>query len=127
MGGKLDSILEDTTEIILEIANFSAMGVRRTAQRFDIRTEASSRFEKSVDPQRVDGAIAVALNMFKEYFPGSEVTGFVDSYPMPLKNSEVDVPLSFLSRRLGKELTAEEVTRILGNLGFKQRGTGCFT
>ena len=119
MGGKLDSILEDTTEIILEIANFSAMGVRRTAQRFDIRTEASSRFEKSVDPQRVDGAIAVALNMFKEYFPGSEVTGFVDSYPMPLKNSEVDVPLSFLSRRLGKELTAEEVTRILGNLGFK--------
>ena len=42
MGGKLDSILEDTTEIILEIANFSAMGVRRTAQRFDIRTEASS-------------------------------------------------------------------------------------
>ena len=69
MGGKLDSILEDTTEIILEIANFSAMGVRRTAQRFDIRTEASSRFEKSVDPQRVDGAIAVALNMFKNTSP----------------------------------------------------------
>jgi phenylalanyl-tRNA synthetase beta chain len=119
MGGKLDSILEDTTEIILEIANFTAMGVRRTAQRFDIRTEASSRFEKSVEPQRVDGAISVALNMFKEYFPDSEIAGFVDSYPLPLKNSEVEVPLSFLSRRLGKELTAEEVIRILDNLGFK--------
>ena len=119
MGGKLDSILEDTTEIILELANFTAMGVRRTAQRFDIRTEASSRFEKSVEPQRVDGAIAVAVNMFKEYFPKSEIVGFVDSYPLPLKNSEVDVPLSFLSRRLGKELTAEEVIMILDNLGFK--------
>ncbi len=119
MGGKLDSILEDTTEIILKIANFTAMGVRRTAQRFDIRTEASSRFEKSVEPQRVDGAISVALNMFKEYFPDSEIAGFVDSYPLPLKNSEVEVPLSFLSRRLGKELTAEEVIRILDNLGFK--------
>ena len=95
------------------------MGVRRTAQRFDIRTEASSRFEKSVEPQRVDGAISVALNMFKEYFPDSEIAGFVDSYPLPLKNSEVEVPLSFLSRRLGKELTAEEVIRILDNLGFK--------
>ena len=61
MGGKLDSILEDTTEIILELANFTAMGVRRTAQRFDILTEASSRFEKSVEPQRVDGAVAVEV------------------------------------------------------------------
>ncbi len=46
MGGKLDSILEDTTEIILELANFTAMGVRRTVQRFDIRTVQASRFEK---------------------------------------------------------------------------------
>ena len=119
MGGKLDSIVEDTTEIILEIANFTAMGVRRTAQRFDIRTEASSRFEKSVEPQRVDGAAAVAVSMFKEYFPESEITGFVDSYPMPLKNSEVQVPLAFLSKRLGKELSADYVISILDNLGFK--------
>ncbi|NLX84883.1 MAG: phenylalanine--tRNA ligase subunit beta, partial [Synergistaceae bacterium] len=51
MGGKLDSVMEDTTELILEIANFNAMGIRRTAQRFDIRTEASSRYEKSLDPE----------------------------------------------------------------------------
>ncbi|NLD05521.1 MAG: phenylalanine--tRNA ligase subunit beta [Synergistaceae bacterium] len=119
MGGKLDSILQDTSEIILEIANFTAMGIRRTAQRFDLRTEASSRYEKSIEPQRVDDALAVAVNMFKEYFPESEIAGFVDSYPLPLKNSEVEVPLSFLSRRLGKELTAEEVIGILDNLGFK--------
>lgn len=70
MGGKLDSVLPETTEIILEVANFAPLGIRRTAQRFDIRTEASSRYEKGIDPQRVDEAISVALSMFKKYFPG---------------------------------------------------------
>lgn len=119
MGGKLDSILEDTTEIILELANFTASGIRRTAQKFELRTEASSRFEKSLEPQRVDDAISVAVNMFKEYFPKSVIIGFVESYPLPLKNSVVEVPLSFLSRRLGKELAAEVVIGTLDNLGFK--------
>ena len=124
MGGKLDSIMEDTTELILEIANFSAMGVRRTAQRFDIRTEASSRYEKSIDPERVDDAVAVAVKMFEEYFPDSKITGYVDSYPVKLSNSVVEVPLSFLSRRLGKELTAAEVTKRLDNLGFSTEVRG---
>ena len=66
MGGKLDSILEDTNELILEIANFSPLGIRRTSQRFELRTDASSRYEKGIDPQRVDDAAAVALAAFKE-------------------------------------------------------------
>ncbi len=118
MGGKLDSVMEDTTELILEIANFNAMGIRRTAQRFDIRTEASSRYEKSLDPESINDAVSVAVKMFKEYFPDSKITGYVDSYPVKLPNSVVEVPLSFLSRRLGKELTAAEVTKRLDNLGF---------
>ena len=123
-GGKLDSILEDTTEIILEIANFAAKGVRRTSQKFDLRTEASSRFEKGVEPQRVDDGISVAVQMFKEYFPESELIAYVDSYPAPLKNSVVEVSLSFLSRRLGKELSADKVVRVLANLGFKTEVSG---
>ncbi|NLX84913.1 MAG: phenylalanine--tRNA ligase subunit beta, partial [Synergistaceae bacterium] len=114
----LDSVMEDTTELILEIANFNAMGIRRTAQRFDIRTEASSRYEKSLDPESINDAVSVAVKMFKEYFPDSKITGYVDSYPVKLPNSVVEVPLSFLSRRLGKELTAAEVTKRLDNLGF---------
>ena len=119
MGGKLDSVLPETTEIILEVANFAPLGIRRTAQRFDIRTEASSRYEKGIDPQRVDEAISVALSMFKKYFPESEVTAYTDNYPVPLESAKVDVSLSFLRKRLGRELTGEKVKETLGLLGFK--------
>ena len=118
MGGKLDSILPDTTEIILEVANFNALGVRRTAQRFDIRTEASSRYEKSLDPQRVDDAVAMAVRMFAEEFPDSKVSGYTDNYPVPLENARVKVSLSFLRKRLGKELSGESVKKTLALLGF---------
>ena len=54
MGGAKDSILPTTHKVILEVANFNAAGVRRTALRYDNRTEASSRYEKAIDPQRCD-------------------------------------------------------------------------
>ncbi len=119
MGGKLDSILPETTDIILEVANFHPLSVRRTAQRFDVRTEASSRFEKGIDPQRVDDAVAIAVNMFKTEFPDAKVTGYADAYPAPLPNSVVEVSLDFLRKRLGRELSGEEVSSTLGLLGFK--------
>jgi len=118
MGGKLDSILPDTTELILEIACFSPIGIRRTAQRFDIRTEASSRYEKGIDPQRADEAAAVAVSMFKSEFPGMEVLGCADNYPVRLRNASVDVTLSFLRKRLGREISADTVKEMLGRLGF---------
>jgi len=118
MGGRLDSILHDTTEIILEVANFNALSIRRTAQRFDIRTEASSRYEKSLDPQRVDDAVAMAARMFAAEFPDSIISGYVDNYPVPLENAKIDVPMSFLRKRLGKDLTGEAVKKTLAHLGF---------
>ena len=53
MGGAKDSILPKTKRVILEVANFESTGIRRTTQRYDIRTEASSRYEKAVDPERL--------------------------------------------------------------------------
>lgn len=118
MGGKLDSILDDTTELVLEIANFSPLGIRRTSQRYDLRTEASSRYEKGVDPQRVDEAASIALAAFREYFPDSQVTAHTDVYPCPLENAVVKVDLDFLRRRLGKDLSVKDVSETLALLGF---------
>ena len=124
MGGKLDSILEDTNELILEIANFSPLGIRRTSQRFELRTDASSRYEKGIDPQRVDDAAAVALAAFKEYFPESQVTAHTDVYPRPLDCAVVEVSLDFLRKRLGRDLSAADVEEILDRLGFKTEECG---
>lgn len=119
MGGKLDSILPETTEVILEIANFNALGTRRTAQRFDLRTEASSRYEKGADPQRVTDGMMLGAALFRSEFPECELAGCVDNYPAPLPLSKVDVSLNFLSKRLGREITSEEVADMLGRLGFE--------
>lgn len=124
MGGKLDSILDDTTELILEVASFDALGIRRTSQRFDVRTEASARYEKSIDPQRVDAAVAIAAEAFGKYFPEMRITAHTDVYPRPLENAKVEVSLDFLRKRLGKELTAGEVVDILSPLGFKTETDG---
>ena len=61
MGGAKDSILPKTERVILEVANFEAAGIRRTALRYDNRTEASSRYEKAIDPERCDQALALSM------------------------------------------------------------------
>ena len=119
MGGAKDSILPKTERVILEVANFDAAGVRRTTQRYDVRTEASSRYEKAIDPERCDQALALSMKYFKELYPEVEVTGYCDRYVKKLEKSEIDVSLSWLEKRLGKHLTEDEIQGALGRLGFE--------
>ena len=118
MGGAKDSILPDTSKVILEVANFDAKGIRRTALRYDNRTEASARYEKAIDPERCDQAFDLSMHLFSELYPDMKVTGLVDQYPTPLKQAEIDVALSWLERRLGKRLPPEEIKHKLELLGY---------
>ena len=120
MGGAKDSILPTTTKIILEIAAFDALSVRRTTMRHEVRTEASTRFEKNIDPERVDVAFTVAMNMFDFIDSGSalNITGFCDNYPETKSKTEVDVSLDWLEKRLGIRLSNEKLGSILGRMGF---------
>ena len=119
MGGAKDSILPETDKVILEVANFQAAGIRRTALRYDNRTEASARYEKAIDPERCDQAFDLSMQLLYELYPEMKVTGLADHYPVPLKKAELDVTLSWLERRLGKELTPEDVAHRLEPLGFQ--------
>jgi len=118
MGGQKDSVLPDTNKVILELANFDAIGVRRTATRHETRTDAAIRFEKGIDPERCDIALSLAMQMFKDIYPNMSVTGFCDNYQKKLKVSEVDVSLDWLANRLGKRISNEDISRILKRLGF---------
>ncbi|MBQ8836366.1 MAG: phenylalanine--tRNA ligase subunit beta [Clostridia bacterium] len=119
MGGAKDSVLPDTESVILEVANFESRGVRRTALRYDNRTEASSRYEKAVDPERCDQALALAMKLFAELYPDMKVTAFNDQYPNKLVKKEIDVELEWLDRRLGKRIPKEVVEKKLGTMGFE--------
>ena len=118
MGGAKDSVLPTTNKVILEIANFQAAGVRRTALRYDNRTEASARYEKAIDPERCDQALDLSMQLFSDLYPEMKVTGLVDEYPRHLKQAEIDVPLSWLERRLGKRLSPDEIKHKMELLGY---------
>ena len=118
MGGAKDSILPTTSKVILEIANFQAAGIRRTALRYDNRTEASARYEKAIDPERCDQALDLSMQLFSDLYPEMKVTGLVDQYPEHLKPAEIDVPLSWLERRLGKHLSPDEIKHKMELLGY---------
>ena len=124
MGGCKDSVLPDTHRVILEVANFESTGVRRTALRYENRTEASSRYEKAVDPERCDLALSLTMQLLAEQYPEMKVTAFSDHYPTKLVPAELDVSLNWLERRLGKRIPNEKIAAKLGLLGFTVQFNG---
>ena len=117
-GGKKDSILDDTVDVVLEVANFTAGAIRNTGKRFDEKTDASIRYEKGIDTQRVNQGLALGVKLFKEIFPEAEFTAFKDVNPVVTKRAEVHVTKAFLDTRLGKVLDDNEISDTLRRLGF---------
>lgn len=126
MGGARDSILPDTNRLVLEVANFRAQQIRRTATRFDHRTESSTRFEKAIDTQRADQAVAVADRLIRELMPGAKLAAYKDAYPVQTEPGTVEVKRSFLEKGLGRSIDAQEIAQLLTPLGFtvNQAGEG---
>ena len=118
-GGKKDSILPETTGVVLEVANFTAKTIRKTGKRFDEKTDASIRYEKNLDTQRVEEGLNLALALFKEIFPESKIVAFNDVYPVKTKNEKINVSEKFLDTRLGKKIDRETITRVLIRLGYE--------
>ena len=119
MGGAKDSILPKTQRVLLEVANFKAQSIRGTALRYDNRTDASSRYEKAIDPERCDQAFALSMQMFKEIYPDMKVVAYSDCYPKKLVKNEIDVSMKWLECRLGKVIAREDIVKKLSELGFE--------
>ena len=118
MGGAKDSVLPKTNRVLLEVANFSAPGIRRTALRYENRTEASTRYEKAIDPERCDITLALSIQLFKEFYPEMKIVAHSDFYPNKLVRNEIDVPMAWLNARLGKAVDKETILDKLTRLGF---------
>ena len=125
MGGEKDSILPTTDNLLLEIANFEPKGVRRSASRFQVRTESAIRNEKGLDPERMDQAMAVADQLIRMLYPQARLTAYTDRYPMASKPVIIPVSLDWLGTRLGETITGDAVDSLLRPLGFEisQHGT----
>jgi phenylalanyl-tRNA synthetase beta chain len=119
IGGADSAISESTTRILLESANFQASSVRLTSARHRLRTDASMRFEKSLDPANTLRGLARALELIRQVSSGARAIGGVIDNCAPLPSTKpVILPLSFVSRKLGMEVSRETINHILHALGF---------
>ncbi|MBV8809726.1 MAG: phenylalanine--tRNA ligase subunit beta [Acidobacteriaceae bacterium] len=119
IGGAESAISESTTRIVLESANFQAASVRLTSARHKLRTDASMRFEKALDPENTIRGLARAVELFRLACPGIQLVGGVADKRGPrVPSNPVVLPVDFVARKLGKPVAVEEIARILEALGF---------
>ena len=120
MGGLNSEIDGTTDEIIIEAANFNAASIRRTAVRLGLRTEASNRFEKSLDPElALDGLCASAL-LVLDLGPGVQLSSpLADSYPGRKKKLKINLNCDWVTDLLGMPIERERITGILSSLQFE--------
>ncbi len=120
MGGLDSEIVSDTDSIILESASFEASTIRKTAISLGLRTEASSRYEKSLDPNLTMIAAKRYYKLIKDENPnlviGSDIT---DIYPNEFLEKEVILNKNLLEKYLDFKMEDEMVKSILESLEFK--------
>lgn len=120
MGGLDSEILDDTTSVFLESATFNAGSIRKTAVSLGLRTEASARYEKSLDPNICDKAIKRLLYLLKLENPNLIVSSnLTDVYPKPLEETNIYLTKEKLSTYMGRTMEDKDVVNTLESLGFK--------
>jgi phenylalanyl-tRNA synthetase beta chain len=127
MGGLDTEISDSTTTVALEMAWFSLVGIGQTVTRTNLRSEASARFERGVDPYGMPLAIARFVELLGETCPNLVVhAGAVDarSDDLPAEHRSTPVRISAVNRILGTELTADELPGLLDPIGFTVSGAG---
>ncbi len=120
-GGEESGINGQTKTIVLEAANFEPLAVRRTAQALDLRTDASSRFEKALDPNMVEVAMARCIELIQQLMPKATVisnTADDGDWKKIAITQPITLDISFLTAKLGIEIPVKEVMSILQRLGF---------
>jgi phenylalanyl-tRNA synthetase beta chain len=124
IGGVDSEVSPETTTLLLEGANFDMKSVRHTARALRLRTDASARFERGLDPNLVGPAMARATHLLLELSPGARVTAVGDVYPHPVRPSELTMRFSRIEQVLGVRYEPEPVIDVLSRLDFRPRIEG---
>ena len=120
MGGLDSEIVEDTTTLTLESATFDAASIRKSTVRLAHRTDASMRYEKSLDPEMAVTAVARFVKLLKTYDSGvNVVSALTDEYAFKYDTVRLDFDKSFVDKYTGINISNEQIVKTLNSLGFK--------
>ncbi|MBQ7467114.1 MAG: phenylalanine--tRNA ligase subunit beta, partial [Clostridia bacterium] len=124
-GGLKASISDTTTNVLFESATFEAPVIRKTSRAIGLVTDASQRYEKSLDPELTEIAMGRILKVLSEIDKNIVVSSsFTDVYSIKYPKITVEITAEFISRRIGVELQKSQIESILKSLGFKVSSRG---
>lgn len=120
MGGKDTQITDETNSLFLESANFDAVVVRKTASKLGLRTDASSRYEKTLDPELTKIAVERFVKVLKDEDENITVSSsFSDVYLNKYPVIKIDITREYINNKIGAEFTLERIVEVLESLKFK--------
>jgi phenylalanyl-tRNA synthetase beta chain len=121
MGDGHTAVSDHTESLLLEMANFDPLAIRRAATRLGLRTEASSRFEKNIDTYRIGPSMALFIELLAKCQPTARVVGIADAHRAPTRSLGLEASVSFLQERLGEAMDGREMAQRLRSVGFEVR------
>ncbi|MBY0124027.1 phenylalanine--tRNA ligase subunit beta [Bacillus sp. S/N-304-OC-R1] len=124
MGGLNSEVQSDTKTVLIESAYFKGATVRKASKDHGLRSEASARFEKGVDPNRVRAAAERAAHLLEKYADGEVLAGSVEANTLKVEPAVVSVTLDKINRVLGTQLAMKDVEDIFTRLQFETKVDG---
>ncbi|MEN8905121.1 MAG: phenylalanine--tRNA ligase subunit beta [Clostridiales bacterium] len=119
MGGKFSEVEDDTNSILLECANFDATSIRKSSTNIGLRTEASARFEKSLDPEltilAIQRFIKLLIDIDKNATVSSDLT---DVYTKKYDPVKITITKSYIEKYMGQSIEENKIVKILESLWF---------
>lgn len=109
MGGENSMITDDVQDMLFEAACFDGTNIRLSSKRVGLRTDASGKFEKGLDPNNAEAAINRACQLIEELGAGEVVEGMVDFYPEKKEEHQIKFDPNYVNNLIGFDLTEEEM------------------
>jgi len=120
MGGANSEITSKTTEIVLEVATWNPIMIRKTEQRHNLRSDAAQRFEKSLDPEIAGIAFARACELIMQICTGAKFLGpATDEYSEKPKKITVTLDVEKTTSKIGAKISEKDICKYLEALEFK--------
>lgn len=118
IGGAETEISAETTNVLLEAANWNFINIRRTMQSQKVHTDAGARFSRGVHPSQAILGLQRGIELMRQTGGGTIARGVIDAYPNPPKTVQVDLPIREVHRLLGMDIGVETAAAILRRLEF---------
>jgi phenylalanyl-tRNA synthetase beta chain len=122
MGGEYSKVTGNATAILFESANFNGVSIRRTSRKLGLRTDASAKFEKGIDPNAAEEAVNRAMELIEELGCGEVVPGMAESYPNPRGTRTVKYNPERVNALIGINIGEDTIESLLGRVQIKAAG-----